>query len=473
GTCLNCRLTAGGHLSQPDQDEQTRLSPRELASGVRLACQTRIFGDAFIILPSFGGAAVHWESDSEMPHTPSPGLGLAVDLGTTTCAFVLTDLESGTILNRTSVLNPQVAFGQDVLTRISRVDEQPETLHTLHTQLTEAIDTQAHFLCEQTGRSSRDIHSIVCVGNTIILHFLARYNPTSIGRYPYTPQTLFGTEYPASHFSFHHIPNATVYIPPCINGYIGADITAGLLIPEINKEPFVFLDLGTNGEIAYYSPASGFSFVSAAAGPAFEGGGIEKGMTALEGAITGAKRHRGQWELTVLGGNKATGICGSGLMDVVACLMEEERITPEGRLVRRGDANDPVIECGEKLLCILEESVYLTQQDIYHCMLAKAAIAAAIDFVMKDRKADTLYLAGGWGKYMQISSARLLGLFGSHSFQTIRPLGNTALGGALTLLVSPKSREILRTCRDNSVCMESAGDHEYSELLVHHMQLRR
>lgn len=469
GTCLACRLTAIGNLSAPSEKETSRLSPAQLTSGVRLCCQTRILGDATLSLPAFSGGAADWFDFDRFSPEPSNGLGLAIDVGTTTCAFALCDLHDGTVLTRTAVLNPQINLGQDVLSRISHTDAHPEDVKKMQSLLIETIDRVAADLCRRRDKNPSDITRAVCVGNTVMLHYLAGLDPSPIGRYPYTPPSLFNVEIPAKDLGFSALSNTTVFLPPCIGPYVGADVNTGLLLLPRPEHAFMFVDMGTNGEIAAYSEKEGFLFTSAAAGPAFEGGGISCGMPAVEGAIVAAALDSSGWDLTVQGGREAKGICGSGLLDAIHTLLSQNRLSPEGKFIRNGDAGDPIeIDRGTPV-CRITDSVYLLQDDIYRFLLAKAAIAAALDIAGDAAPASTLYIGGGFGTHIPIRKAKDIGLFGSKSFSRVLPVGNTALGGAVTLLISPASRNRLPTITRNCRLIDLNQTDSFQTLFLDHL----
>ncbi len=469
GTCLACRIRAVGQLSLPSEKELRSLSPSQLADGFRLSCQTRILGDASVELLPQSGAAVDWESMQTYQSEPTDGLGLAVDIGTTTCAFALINLNSGLILGREAFFNPQISFGRDVLSRISYTDTHPEDISRMQKLLVEQIENAALSLCRAADRDPCEIRRFVCVGNTVMLHYLAGIDPSPIGKFPYTPPTLFDREYSAADLGFSHILSADIYLPPCIGGYIGADIAAGLLLLPVHDSSYVFADLGTNGEIASFSPEHGYLFTSAAAGPAFEGSGISCGMPAAKGAVIDIVRKDGRWDFTVLGQAAPQGVCGSGLLDILAALLSEKRLSPEGRLISLGDKNDPVSFTKGEAVCYLTDNIFLTQKDIYQLLLAKAAIAASLDTVFAYQPTETLYIGGGFGKHLNLHSAIRVGLFGSHTYRAVKPMGNTALGGAVTLLLSPSTRASLPAAFSKHRLLESAGDPTFDSLFIEHL----
>ena len=296
-------------------------------------------------------------------------LGVASDIGTTTVVAHLIDLETSVRLATVSGVNAQSPYGADVTSRIRYCAEN--THETLTRLIREQISSMMSEACQCSGTQTINIEYISIAANTIMQHLVADYSPVSMGVAPFTTISLFGEALPAWD-SLPVAENAKVYYTPAISAYVGGDITAGLLAAgfEDIPGPAIYLDIGTNGEIVlkhnniYYCCAT-------AAGPAFEGAEITMGMTALEGAIDHVKRGSGL-EISVIGGGKPVGICGSGLLDTLAVLLDTGDVDETGRLLNKD----------KYWLTKKGDGVYITAGDIRKLQLAKAAIAAGIQVLM-------------------------------------------------------------------------------------------
>ena len=296
------------------------------------ACQTLIQGDMEVFLPEEMKMTIAGADSSSKAAAYTGPLGVAVDIGTTTVVAHLTDIPNCTRLATASGVNAQRVYGADVISRIQYCAENGhETLTRLiREQLSELI-LEA---CRKCGANPRDIHYISIAGNTIMQHLAADLSPVGMGVTPFTPLSLFGDERPVNGI-FPVADDAVIYYAPCVYSYVGGDITAGMLASNLENipGPCVYIDIGTNGEIVlkaherYYCCAT-------AAGPAFEGAEIAKGMAAIQGAISHVRwSDENGLELTVLGDAPPAGLCGSGLMDALAVLVATGGIDETGRLL--------------------------------------------------------------------------------------------------------------------------------------------
>jgi len=358
-------------------------------------------------------------------------LGVAADIGTTTIALHLIDLETGERLDTQSGMNSQAPYGSDVTSRIKYCTENG------HEKLTSLIREQIQSMiceaCRITKTQTYDIEYIVIAANTIMQHLAAGFSPVDMGVAPFTPVSLFGEEMPV----WDELPvakNAEIYYTPAISAYVGGDITAGLMAAgfEELKEPAIFLDIGTNGEIVlkhentYYCCAT-------AAGPAFEGAEISMGMAAVKGAINHVLLNKnGELEFSTIDNTEPVGLCGSGLVDILAILLETGTVDETGRLLEKQ-------EDGSSAFNINNTGVNVTAGDIRKLQLAKAAIAAGIRVLIhfagiKESDVKLLALAGGFGSYMDLDSASRIGLFPKMLRNTAKSFGNTSGEGAAMVL---------------------------------------
>ena len=372
GLCGKCRVAARGGLSEPDAEE-LRLLGGDLNRGIRLACRAHVTGDAEVFL-SGSPAPQEIQSDGLMPaFEPDPlfhRCGAAVDIGTTTLAARLYG-RGGELLAQASAENPQRVFGADVISRIEKslTGARP----ALAACVQERIDAMLSEMAEDAGLASEEIDAVVLTGNTTMLYLLTARDPSCLSCAPFEADELFGRELSREELRFSAAPSAALYLPRCMSAFVGADITTALLASGICDQPekALLADIGTNGELAYWNGEK-LLCCSTAAGPVFEGAGISQGMQGRPGAIDHVTWDGGSIRCHVIGGGKASGICGSGVIDALAVLCEREVIDESGYM-----EEDPFR---------LTAEVSLTARDVRMVQLAKSAICAG---------ALTLLEAGG------------------------------------------------------------------------------
>ncbi len=369
--------------------------------------------------------------------------GAAVDIGTTTLAAYLVDLTTGEEVAVTSALNPQKAWGDDVITRADHA--KAGGLEALQAAVASEIDGMIGRLCHTAGVDRSSIAHVVVAGNTVMMHLFAGVSPEHIAQAPFTPAFTSAMELPAAALGLHLHPNAAVTMLPCVSGYVGADTVAGLLAAGMNEqfEPSLLIDIGTNGEIALAAAGKLFA-CSTAAGPAFEGAHIRCGMGGVAGAINTAVVEDGI-RFTTIGGEPARGICGSGLLDLVAGLLDAGVIDETGRL-ERNNAPGWVSFDEEGIVIDSVSGVKLTARDIREVQLAKAAVAAGIDVLLAEagigvEDVKTIYLAGGFGSYLDKRSAGRIGLIPLALADKAVAIGNSSGAGAKAVLLSTEAME--------------------------------
>jgi len=388
-------------------------------------------------------------------------LGVAIDVGTTTVALHLIEIDSGERLATMSGANAQAPYGADVTSRIRYCAEHG------HDKLTDIIREQIASLitkaCVSTGTEPGNIEVIALAANTVMQHLVAGYSPVDMGVAPFTPHSLFGEELPV----WDGLPvskNTLIYYTPAITAYVGGDITAGLLAArfEDTLSPAIFLDIGTNGEIVlkhedvYYCCAT-------AAGPAFEGAEITMGMVAETGAIDHVKWYD-RPVFSVIGNGKPRGLCGSGLLDTLAVLLDTGAVDKSGRLDR------------DKYWLTAEEDdgVFITAGDVRKLQLAKAAIAAGIQVLLHfagitEKDVKKLSLAGGFGNFMDLESAARIGLIPKNLLPVTEAFGNTAGEGAAMALCSDDVRERLMRIRAQCEYIELSSITFFNDRFIEQM----
>ncbi len=443
GQCRGCRIrVAKGELPiTPLQREILR--PAELEQGWRLSCQCKAEGDLTLEMAQWKADIL--VDDSLFEFTPCPGLGIAVDLGTTTLVVQLLDLQSGRVLGVRTALNAQARHGADVMSRVEFAvagggHEQLMTL--IRDQIGQLIEQVLAHAPKRTGGNGSPHHAggqiaqVVIVGNTVMHHLFSGIDLEPLSRYPFEPPQTGLQAFTTSELGWELGGDPPVHFLPCPGGFVGSDILAGILAVKMHesRDLIGLVDLGTNGEIVIGN-RDGILCASTAAGPAFEGARIWMGMRAATGAVYQVRIEEGTLKCAVLGHAKPRGICGSGLVDAAAAGLDLGLILPAGRL-----------NCGTEHLMIADP-VALSQTDIRQLQLAKGAIAAGITILLDRIGADreqlkTLYLAGAFGNYISKESARRIGLL-EFPANTIQPAGNTALLGAKMALFQPEAEATL------------------------------
>ena len=427
-----------------------------------LACRTMVDGDMDIYLPD--------EMEMKIADTGSTSglaqssfahkkLGVAIDIGTTSVVAHLTDIGTGARLATASGVNAQRPYGADVISRIQYcADNGHERLSGL---IREQISSLIRHTCTVSGERARDIGFISIAANTIMEHLAADLSPVGMGIAPFTPVSLFGDELPAWD-GLNAAKSATVYFAPAISSYVGGDISAGMLAAglEDTSGPAVYLDIGTNGEIAmkhgdtYYCCAT-------AAGPAFEGAEITMGMAAVKGAVNHVKWDGGL-KLSVIGDGIPQGLCGSGLLDALALLLETGAVDETGKLLDADEIDHEISSHigkvdGKNGFWLTKNGycVHMTALDVRKLQLAKSAIAAGIQTLLhhagiNEEQVVSFVLAGGFGSFMDQYSAARIGLFPESFLPVTQTLGNTAGEGAALALCSESARtalsEIIKRC---------------------------
>ncbi len=536
GTCGKCKVKLlSGKLSPLNEAEQRHLSPQEIASGVRLACQAAVLEDSSIevgwasatagisilvegllqdisldplvqktavripaatledpvadyeavtrTLPA--GQALRPTLDALRPLPAAlraaeglitlvrtdgkllavePGdttkslYGFAVDIGTTTVVGYLLDLTTGKRVAVASTLNPQTRFGDDVVSRIDVAQKDPAGLEALRSVIVEALNDLIGQTTQQAGVAREQVYGVTVVGNTTMHHLFLGLSPAALGRSPYVPAMASPLQLNARDAGLRAHPAAQLFVLPNIAGWVGADTVGVLLATRLMQSDEIRLavDIGTNGEMALGSRKRMLA-CSTAAGPAFEGAQLTFGMRAADGAIDHVDLGEDDVIIHSLGKGKIRGICGSGVVDIIAALRKLELVDYTGRLLTRADAAGRV---SDKLAARLVEHpqggafvmapgeqtvtgnpVVLTQRDIRQIQLAKGAVRAGIEILISElgvqpEQISEICLAGAFGNYIRPESALTIGLVPRLPRAVITPVGNAAGAGAQMSLLS-------------------------------------
>ena len=449
GSCGKCRVRLGGG--------QEVLACRTPAAD----CRVIIEEDGGLICTDTGGTAAVTDGRE--------GLGAAVDLGTTTVAVKLFDLSDGHELGTKSAWNAQSPYGADVITRCQYIMEHEDGLGRLSGLIREQVFALADKL-----RDGRKIDEFFIAGNTVMEHIFMELSPVSIATAPFKPLRLFdgGEVFKAG--------DGALFCAPCVAGYVGGDITAGLLASGLyeKEECSLFLDVGTNGEMAL-GGRDGFLCCAVASGPAFEGAGISCGMASADGAISRVRWEQSGPVVQVIGGGEPRGICGSGLLDLLAMLLSLGIVDETGRLLPPDEAPEGFDrwlfedENGNGIF-YLTDAVFLSAADVRQLQLAKAAVAAGIAVLTETAgispdKIDRLYLAGGFGVHLNPCSAAAIGMLPDCLKDKTVCLGNSSLAGASMALLDREKRGELLKIKEKCRYLELSGNQDFNRLYPEHM----
>lgn len=457
GRCRGCRIRLLEGAASPNASEREILSADEIAQGWRLACQCVPESDLTIELRQWDSAIL--VDDTRFDFQPRQGMGVAIDLGTTTLVAQLLDLETGNVLAVRTALNAQARYGADVMSRIHFA-----VLENGQAQLERIIREQIGGLIQQLLSASQQkgaIRDIVLVGNTVMHHLFCGIDVEPLSHYPFESTGVNLQKFSAVGLGWKLEENPSVHFLPCLGGFVGSDILAGIIATKLyDSESYAALiDLGTNGEIVIGNREL-MLCTSTAAGPAFEGAKISMGMRACSGAISEVRIEEGAVHCHVLGNVAPQGLCGSGLVDAVSAGLELGMIAPNGRLangINRWTFCEPIV---------------LLQTDIRELQLAKAAIAAGIEMLsaaLGRVELESVYLAGAFGNYINRVSAQRIGLL-DFPPEKVEPVGNTALLGAKIALfdlgrTDPEYAEIRKRVQHVALNLDS----DFQEVFVQHM----
>ncbi len=379
-----------------------------------------------------------------------PQFGIAVDIGTTTIVVYLIDMTNGNLVDVASIYNSQMRFGDDVITRIVNATEHNE-LKNLHKAVVSDINILLSLLRKNHNINVNSIDCLVIAGNTTMTHFFLGLDPSAIREEPYIPTANI---FPISHAGELGIKinaNIPVYAFPCVASYVGGDIVSGVLATRLHEkqELSIFIDIGTNGEIVLGN-AEWLVAAACSAGPCFEGSGIKHGMRATDGAIEDVRINPEtlEVEITVIGNNShPMGICGSGMIDAIADMFVAGILDHKGKLQKGRTDKVRTGEDGLEFVIYNRDGkdIVLTEPDIENIIRAKAAIYAGLCTLLKEvgftfNDVQRVYIAGGFGKFLDIKKAIILGMLPELPKEKFEYMGNTSIIGAYLCLLSQRMR---------------------------------
>ena len=433
GRCGKCRVRVQGELP-PDSVETAVLSGEEISEGIRLACRKRhIPGDLAITIPP-----VPQERIITAYGIVPVDIGVAIDLGTTSVVIAFINLSDGTIMAMHSILNPQRTYGADVVSRI-KAGLDTGVLEKMMTLTVSSMTRDIEEMLSGIGLNGNRVKVIYVAGNTAMEHIISGTDVSSLAKAPYKPvfTGMRNLQYLKSKLG---IAGTEVRLFPLVAGFVGGDTVASILAcgMDVSGETIALIDIGTNAEIALGN-AAGILVSSAPAGPAFEGGQIRHGMRAQPGAIEDIRIVDDEIDLQVKGNAVPEGICGSGLIRIVAELVRSGVITKEGELLDAGHIEGNLslhsVKKGDEQAFVLYKSfdreICLYQSDVRALQLAKASIATGLELLIERSglKPARLYIAGAFGNYLNPGDLAFIGMIPPYLAGDTLFIGDSVISG--------------------------------------------
>lgn len=408
--------------------------------------------------------------------------GLAVDIGTTKIALYLLNLQTGEMAAKTGKMNPQIAYGEDIISRISYANQHPEGIQSLQQILIKTLNTAVGELCQQVSISPQQIMEAVIVGNTAMHHFFLGLPVQQLAYAPYVPAVTEAVDVPAGNINLDIASGGWVHLLPNIAGYVGADHASVILSTDLcgSTDNVMVIDIGTNTEISLASNGIIWS-CSCASGPAFEGAHIQSGMRAAPGAVERVKIDN-QVHLYTIDSQPPVGICGSGILDVVAELKAAGMIDSKGALIEE----KPWIHRNSKghLEFLLapasrtghNQDLVISRRDINEIQLAKAAIRAGIDLLLKQvdlrsEALDRVLIAGAFGTYINLPNAISIGMLPDLPQERYAQIGNAAGMGAVQALLSRDKRIQIKEDIQDIQYLELTNSDSFQKVFLEAMYL--
>lgn len=413
---------------------------------------------------------------------PAPVCGLAVDIGTTSVAGLIINMQTGEILAKASTGNGQIRYGADVINRIIEQQKDGGRKKLQDAIIHETLNPLIQEMCRAAKIRQDQVYRMCVAGNTTMNHLFAGVDADPVRMEPYIPTFFETNSMYAQDLGLEIYPHARIIIAPNIGSYVGGDITAGTLASAIwnSEEMSLFIDLGTNGELVFGN-AEFMMSCACSAGPAFEGGDISCGMRATDGAIEACTIDKETMQPTfkIVGdeGQKPVGICGSGIIDIISELFRCGIISPKGKFIREGERiRHDKYGMGSFVLAFKEEAasvkdIELTEVDIDNFIRAKGAIFSAIRVMLQSldfdvSMIDRVLVAGGIGSGINMRNAVNIGMFPDIEMEKFTYIGNSSLSGAYTILCSKEAEEKVADVAHNMTYLELSNEPTYMDEFV-------
>lgn len=480
GRCGKCKVQMVKGAAEPTEADRALFSAEELAEGWRLSCLAYPAEDCRVVVTSadeseFAVVSKHQTKQAEK--TEDSGYYIGIDIGTTTIAMELVGKDSGKVLGAVTAINHQRAYGADVISRIQASNEGAG--EALKESIRKDLYAGLKRLMAESGILPKQVEQIGIAGNTTMGHLLMGFSCESLGMYPFTPVNI-GTMTVTFRELFEKqieaegekalILEAIVILLPGISTYVGADIAAGLLSCGFyeKEKPCMLIDLGTNGEMAIGNKEK-ILVTSTAAGPAFEGGNISCGMGSVPGAICSVSIDKGQAQVETIGNEPPVGLCGTGVIETTYELVKEELVDETGML------DEDYFDDGFVLAKTPEEEpIVFTQKDVREIQLAKSAVRAGAETLLKRfgvtyEEIDQVFLAGGFGYRIDLKKTVGIGMLPEELLEKTTAVGNSSLGGSVKYLTSPGAKEQLARLVEVSKEVELSSDKDFNQFYTDYM----
>ena len=511
GSCGKCKVKVVNLNAESIVSKIGRhnLEPEESKAGYVLACQAQVYEDIEVlientasqnktlkilsngrsfsydiksnIIKTFDGEKTRVFADGtfigeEPGDTSLRAYGLSIDIGTTTLVTALINLLTGDEIASVSALNPQSLQAQDVLARI-KFASTSDGLKIMYKVITDELNRMIKTVSLEAKINEHHIYEVIYSGNTTMIHLACNINPLTLGKYPYISQISGGSNITAEMLNIS--PFGLVYLPPVISAYVGPDITSGILASQLYKKKGItlFIDIGTNGEMVIANEGK-LSATSTAAGPAFEGMNIAYGMRAGKGALEYLKiEDSGEIKTHTIGDAKTTGICGSGLLDIVGELVKAQVIGTNGKFIapEKGTYSENLkkqMVLREGKLCFeAAPQVYLTSKDIRQVQLAKGAIRAGVEMLLlrlgvKAEEVTSVEIAGSFGFHLREESLLNIGLLSEKFKGKISFVGNTSKTGGEAFLLNTDFRNSMKCLVKDIDVIELANQKDFDKFFI-------
>ena len=508
GLCGKCivgiKLDDGNPPPVTEADSKF-LSEEEIEKGFRLACKWRVICNAEITIPDKSRVnhlniltkdAGETQLKLSADFSPEKPYGFAFDIGTTTVVGSIVDYKTGQTLAVSSYLNGQQKYGADVISRINHSLSE-EGLEELNSELIKTINKIIADVLGESKVPSDKVAEIVFTGNTVMLHSLHKASMENMAHLPFEPSYTNAKNIFAAEIGIDIDSKTKLYSFPVVSGFVGGDTVACMLATDMDEseKKQLIIDIGTNGEVALGNK-NGWTTTSAPAGPAFEGARISAGMRGANGAIEHVQITDSKMIIDVIGQQTPVGICGTGLIDIAAELLNRGLLDPTGRINDHDELPEEtpdwlskrlVEEDGGSAFLLFDpetdeyigngadpQKIFLTQRDLRELQLAKAAVATACELLLKHENITLedvccIFLAGAFGNYLRPAQARRIGLIPNVSMEKIHFIGNAASTGAKRVLVSKKERKRVETIAGKAGHVELAADPGFQMIYAEQM----
>ena len=452
GKCLSCAIKFVYGMPPMTSFDERGLDFSEMRAGYRLGCKCVITRDCKILVPASLASeitSVLADEVAEDEDFDKENIGIAVDIGTTTLATAVIDLDTGKMLRQRNCTNSQIRFGADVMSRVKAAMEGHSD------ELMDCVRKDLMKLGEEILGENYLMHKVVFSGNTIMTHLLLGMVVDGFARYPFVPYTLDSVKFVKD--------RRNIFFMPAISAFVGGDIVSGLYYLK-DRGSFLLVDMGTNAELVLYDGKT-YYCTSASAGPALEGASLSCGVASVRGAINHLSINDGKCTYTTIGGEAPIGLCGSGVIDLIHELRRNNLIDEGGLLVEEyAESGYPIAK-----------NVVVTGEDIQQVLLAKAAIYSAITLLIKEAgiqvdDLDHLFVSGGLGATIGVWSAAGIGIFPKELLPKFEAVGNTSLRGAIKF-VRDGNEEELQEIKDNAKVVVLNEKPEFQELFLDNLKL--